>query len=621
MKTKQLFGTAVLAILVSACSQELIEKPYIEVQDPEMQEMTFTASCNDWTPETRTIRQPDGKVYWDVGEKIGILPAGYSSYGGYTFYSLNNKPQPTAVFAGTLYSSVGTYWGLYPYSSDAYLYQSDYIVTGLAEEQKGVAGTFPNNLYVAVARTSTQNLAFSHPLGGIKFSVTQSGVSKAILVSNTKTPFAAEEMLIQYKDGTANVVDYAGTTSTLYLTPEGGTFVPGEAYYFVSMPGEHTSGFTLVLLKTDGAALFRNVDKPVTISRAKFMTLMNADEGYTYNKSPLSFSPDVVSLGARGGTMSISVDYLGEYHVDASSCDWISEMSVKPVDIGKYDYNFKVEANPGAERVGVITVCDESNCYPVTITQASGANLKTVAHHSLGMRFTATWCGWCPRMNGSFAMAKEVLGDKFTIVNFHASSSDLPFAKTGILCSQYEVGGYPTGIVDGRRLIQNYSQSYASSLIQKVVAETEELYPSVTSAGISSTVKGRSVESEVKVFVAEPGEYKLTVLLLEDGIVGYQADFENGAHQDYQHDNIARVLVNGTATGDKFSVSEPNHISTFNFTTSVPDGYDISKMKLLVYVQRQFGFQAALQDGNYGDYYIDNCRVAQLGASVEPEVQ
>ena len=621
MKTKQLFGTAVLAILISACSQEVIEKPFIEVQDPEMHEMTFTASCNDWAPETRTIRQPDGKVFWDVNEKIGILPAGYSSSGGYTFYSLNKEPQPTAVFAGTLYSSVGTYWGLYPYSSDAYLYESDYIVTGLAEEQKGVAGTFPDNLYVAVARTSTQNLAFSHPLGGIKFSVTQSGVSKAILVSNTKTPFAAEEMLIQYKDGTANVVNYAGETSTLYLTPEGGTFVPGEAYYFVSMPGEHTSGFTLILLKTDGAALYRNVDKSVTISRAKFMTLMNADEGYTYKKTPLSFSPDAISLGARGGSTSINVEYLGDYHVDASSCDWISELTVDEVTLGKYNHKFKVEANPGAERVGVITVCDESNCYPVMVTQASGANLKTIVHHSIGMRFTATWCGWCPRMNGSFALAKEALGEKFQIVNFHAGSSDIPFAYTGTLGAQYEVGGYPTGIVDGRKLIQNYGQSYASSLIQKAVAETEELLPSVTSAGISSTVNGRSVESEVKVFAAEPGEYKLTVILLEDGIVGYQADFENGAHQDYQHDNIARVMVSGNATGDKFNVSEPNHTSTFNYTTNVPDGYDISKMKLLVYVQRPFGFQAPLQDGNYGDWYIDNCRVAPLGTSVEPEVQ
>lgn len=621
MKTRIYSVLAVIALLFSACNIEQIEQPVIDIRNADGEEVVFYASCSDWEPETRTIRQPDGKVYWDVNEKIGILPAGSSSAGGYIFYSLNKEPQATAVFAGTLYSSVGTYWAIYPFSSDAYLYQSDYIVTGLPAEQKGVAGTFPDNLYVAVARTTTRDLAFSHPLGGIKFSVTQSGVSKAILVSNTKTPLAADEMLIQHTDGTANVVDYAGGYDTLYITPEGGTFEPGKAYYFVAMPGSHTNGFTLVLLKSDGAVLYRNVDKQVTISRARFLTLMNADEGYSYIKSPLSYSPDDISIGARGGSTSINVEYLGDYHVDASSCDWISELSVDEVALGKFNHKFKVEANNGAERVGVITVCDESNCYPVMVTQAAGTNLKTVVHHSLGMRFTATWCGWCPRMNGSFALAKGVLGEKFEIVNFHASSSNLPFAKTAELCSQYEVGGYPTGIVDGRKLIQNYGQSYASSLIQNAVAETEALLPSVTSAGISSTVNGRSVESEVKVFVAEPGGYKLTVLLLEDGIVGYQADFENGAHSDYQHDNIARVLVSGTATGDVFNVSEPNHTSTFNYTTNVPEAYDISNMKLLVYVQRPFGFQAPLQDGDYGDYYIDNCRVAALGATVEPEVK
>ena len=49
--------------------------------------------------------------------------------------------------------------------------------------------------------------------------------------------------------------------------------------------------------------------------------------------------------------------------------------------------------NNGEERSSVMIVCDDKNCYPVVVTQGDGSKLKKVTHHSLGMRFTATWCG------------------------------------------------------------------------------------------------------------------------------------------------------------------------------------------------------------------------------------
>lgn len=615
---KHVFFTslAIAALVFVSCNVETPEMPLNEEV-----EMEFNASCSDWEPESKTVRQQDGKVFWSPGETIGIFQGNGTQEGGYKFVSQNNTPQAQVVFKGTMFPGNGDYWGIYPYTTASFLYQNDYIVTTLPVDQTGVPGTFPDDLYIAVARSSSKNLTFSHPLGGIKFSVTGSGITRAVLISNGGEPFAAEQLLIQHTGGVANVVDYYNGFNTLYLLPEGGSFVPGEAYYFVTMPISLNNGFTLVFEKPDGSFMSRNVDKAVSIPRATFRTLMNADEGYQYSKPALAFTPEAVSVGAKGGTFQLTVNYTGQYHIDASACDWITETASEKVGYGAFSHTFKVTANTGSERNGVITVCDESNCYPVIITQADGSGTKMITHHSLGMRFTATWCGYCPMMNESFAMAKQQLGDKFEIVNLHAANSNLPFSQTSVLASQYLVGGYPTGIVDGRALIENYTQSYAAQLIVKAVNETEDNYPACTSVGLSTAVSNRTVNATVKVFSGEPGDYKLTVLLLEDNIVGYQADYINGAQNSYVHNNTARVMMNNTITGDLHTASGTNATDSYEFSATVPDNCNIANMKILAYVQKPFGTRVVLQSGNYGDWYIDNCRVAPLGTTVEPEVQ
>lgn len=617
MKKVLLFAVAGLALLFTSCNREQIE----QAQIGDEQLVIFHASCSDWSPETKTIRQPDGKVIWAANEKIGVFQGNNSPEGGYVFYSQNTEPQATAVFSGTMPAGSGDYWAIYPYSEYTWLYGSDMIISTFTDKQKGTAGTFANDLYVAVARSATTDLVFSHPFGGIKFSVVSSGVKRAVLIANSGESIACDQMAIQHDGTQANVIDINNGFDTIYLTPEEGTFVPGEAYHIVTLPVTMSNGFTLIFEKTDGSVLRRNVSTGVTVSRAAFRTLMKADEGYQYTKPAMTFSPDAVSVGAKGGSFSITVNYTGEYHIDASTCDWITETGVEGVGYGSFCHSFTVSANTGAERYGVITVCDESNCYPMVVTQADGTNVKTVAHHSLGMRFTATWCGYCPIMNESFSLAKQQLGDRFEIVNFHASSSSLPFSGTNALLGQYQVQGYPTGIVDGRVQIQNYSPSYASQLIINAVDQTEANYPACSSVGLSSTVNGRIVDAAVSVFVCDPGQYKLTVLLLEDGIVASQADYTNGTQSSYVHNNTARMVMNSSISGDSFTVPTANHTEAFNYSVTVPDGYNINNMKILAYIQAQFGSQAVIQSGDYGDWYIDNCRVASLGSSVQPEVQ
>ena len=617
---KKIVLSAFAAFALIGCNTGQIEEPVVPSEE---REMVFHAVCGADDAGTRTVRQEDGKVFWSPGEKISIFQ-GNQDEGGAMFTSTNTTDAQYADFKGTLSGQSGDYWALYPYNVESWCYDGSYVVTTFTNQQKAVAGSFPDNLYIALARSGTTDLSFKHPLGGIKFSVLSSGIKRATLKAIGGESLAGSLMALDFdNNGKAFVGACWYPWDYIELTPEdGGTFVPGEAYYFVTVPVTMAKGFYILFEKQDGTVFTRTVDKSVTVSRATFRTLMEADKGATWATPTLNYSPSAISVSSAGGTFSIDVSYPGNYHVDVAGCDWITSAGTEGDARFLCHHYFKASPNTGGQRMGVITVCDESNCYPVIVTQSSGEGAKNIVHHSLGMRFTATWCGWCPVMNSFFAAAKSNLGDKFYIVNLHTSSSNLAYQDVAPLLNQYVITGYPTGIVDGRALIENYTdESYGASVVASAVQETEDLYPVMTSAGISSTLNGRTLNVKVKVFARDAGEYKLTAMLLESGIIGYQADFVNGAHSNYVHDNIARMTLTGSSAGDTFTASTANSTMEFNYSVNVPSSYNLDNMSVLVYVQNKFGQQKRVQSDNYGDWYIDNCRLAPLGAALEPEVQ
>ncbi|MBR4687166.1 MAG: Omp28-related outer membrane protein, partial [Bacteroidales bacterium] len=113
--------------------------------------------------------------------------------------------------------------------------------------------------------------------------------------------------------------------------------------------------------------------------------------------------------------------------------------------------------------------------------------------------------------------------------------------------------------------------------------------------------------------------YKLTVLLLENDIIGYQADYTNGAHNDFVHNKVVRAAitnVSGTAC-----VVDLNAPKTYSFSVTVPDEYDPGNLEVLAYIQRPFGQQPVIQSGDYGSNYVDNCYAAPVGATTLPDLK
>lgn len=231
-------------------------------------------------------------------------------------------------------------------------------------------------------------------------------------------------------------------------------------------------------------------------------------------------------------------------------------------------------------------------------------------HKSLGMRFTATWCGYCPNLATGFSMAVSQYPDKIELLNLHPTTSDLGFSGTSALASIFKITGYPTGMIDYRKQIEKYASDYAATLVVNAVKETESNYSVKTGISFSSSVSGNTLNLNLKLYIKEKGDYKVTAVLLEDDIISYQ----NGGGNNYNHSSIARMAFTDI-TGDAFTTTSNNKTVKKSYSVTLPSSYNKDNLRILVYVLKQYGSQTVIRTADYGDYYVDNATSEAIGTT------
>ncbi len=321
-------------------------------------------------------------------------------------------------------------------------------------------------------------------------------------------------------------------------------------------------------------------------------------------------SPKNVSLSMNGGEFKVTVVSTIGYKLSSVPA-WIKEVKVdEDKATHTFVHTFKAEANTVEEsRTAPIVFCnDKQVCIPVAVTQAAYANWEEEAfyHRSVAMRFTATWCTFCPIMAETIKRIQNEMPGKLEHISIHTSGSDLYFNKSLALESQYLVNQYPTGIVDGRVNVYGHPE------FMEAIEQSQSIYPAASGISFTSSVSDNKITVDGTVYLKKAETYKVTVLAVEDNIVSPQV----GAEDDYVHSGVARLAFSDIL-GDVFTVQSDNSTKDFSYTATVPNRYNKDNMRIVVYVQRQFGSQERIQSGNYGDYYIDNCASGALGTTVE----
>ena len=335
-------------------------------------------------------------------------------------------------------------------------------------------------------------------------------------------------------------------------------------------------------------------------------------------KAPyLTISVTELLFPDAGGSKRIPVSSSVAWKV-TSEADWFS---VTPASgTGDGALSVLAEANGNASARGgsiVLSAVDFPYEYVINLVQSGYAGEETgdwkqlpFVHQSVAMRFTATWCGWCPYMNRSILRAQELYPGKIQHLALHGGGSDLQFDPTGTLMSLFRTNAFPTGVMDGRIKVNNSTdiESVAANFIE-ASKQTEQTYGTVSGLALRSVSSGQQVTIDVDGYFKQAGDYKITVLLVEDGIIHPQ---ENGG-DDYVHDNVVRVTATGIL-GDAFTVGSDFSQKSFHYSVTVPSGYRIENMRVLAYVQKSFGTAPVIQTEDYGNYYIDNCATAPVGA-------
>ena len=424
-----------------------------------------------------------------------------------------------------------------------------------------------------------------------------------------------EQEIILEADGGSEIIRFTSSQSWYIESPEDAPWLQ-----LSPVEGEPGDGRVKVKAESNTSGVIRRAEFKVcsgTLS-VKFSVIQdNYDLVFEIPETEMHIS-------GAGGLIPIPINTNQDFLVESAQ-DWV----IPIISQAKMPENIVVAVEPNltsSTRTSDITVSCDLGEVTITVTQDSADGLlsqwtdKSFVSRSLAMRFTATWCGYCPQMSAAFDSAKEQMKGALEIVNLHTYGSDYEFSGTDQLERRFGVSNYPTGIVDLRAFVSNNSQ--AASIAMQIAQETKNSYPSVAGISVDSYLSGTDLTVVVPIYFHKPDRYRVTVLLLEDDIVGEQA----GAGSQYTHNDIARKALT-SMSGDPVNIISANTVKTLTYTTKVRSEWNSDNLKVLVYVERPYG-DLPLATGvsgakyiNNDETFIDNCRSVMVGEDAAVELQ
>ena len=418
---------------------------------------------------------------------------------------------------------------------------------------------------------------------------------------------AGESLTIRFTAAADWTVRVAGKADWLKISPAEGAAGMARVNVEVSVNDSGSERTAVIELCCGGSAI-----RKITLSQAEFIPTFVMDDTER-------------SMSCLGGTFAVVVTADVEYDFEIS-VDWIKASETKAGD--DYRHEFVVNPNAGGERTGVITFSagDLSKEFKVTQRPAGTSEddwkVDQFRHRSLAMRFTADWCGYCPYMATAFNSAKAQLNGGLEIVSIHTDGSSYDFSDANTLTKRFGVSSLPSGVIDFRAKVTNQSQTdITASHAVAVAQETKDSYPVTTGISVSSTLNGDQLTVDLDLYIKDADTYRVVVLLLEDGIVGYQ----NNGGDNYVHDDVARLALT-SMNGDKVVASADYQIVSRTYEGTVKSAWSKDDLELLVYVEKPYGAREKVEGvsaatyKDFGDTYIDNCRIVKVGTDAHLEL-
>ena len=199
---------------------------------------------------------------------------------------------------------------------------------------------------------------------------------------------------------------------------------------------------------------------------------------------------------------------------------------------------------------------------------------KDFFRRSLVLDFTGTWCVNCPKMEVAVEEAMAARPGRIVPVSVHCMAAADPMVlvpTSNNLVKQFGVKAYPSAVVDldPESLISEQSSTLILSHIDRLLDSRG------ASAGIriESTLDGEDLSVTVETKAVQDGEYALSIILLEDGIIAKQTGADDG--ENHVHNNVLRQWEDG----DPVTLKE-EETATLSLTASVSGKYRVVALVL-----------------------------------------
>ena len=311
MKTVKYSFMITAAALAVACN-DIIE-PADTLSMP-VKEVVLTATREGLELGTKSFRLDDGSVWWSPKEEVSVF-YGSGTNGGSKFSTMNTSIAETVELQGSVQMSGSgkDFLAVYPYSEDNSC-DGTSVTTIIPSDQVGVEGNFSNDVFPAVAKSSTMNLAFWNICGGVKFFVSRGDIKYVTFKGNNDEPLAGKVKVTFGPDGTPVVQEVLEPSTEVTLTaPEGGTFMVGKNYYITLLPTGLQGGFTMSF-RTENEKGTLVSTTPQIIKRSTFGVLKNIDSKVQEWKSNV-VEPEYVDLGlsVKWATFNVGATRPEEY--------------------------------------------------------------------------------------------------------------------------------------------------------------------------------------------------------------------------------------------------------------------------------------------------------------------
>lgn len=322
------------AAMAVSCAVEPI--PDLTETSGHGQTLTIQAVLDDSSDaaETKTVRNDDGSVSWQTGDRISLF-FGSGNNGGSAFTTTDSGK--TASFTGTIeaFTAGGEdfdggmvyFWGLYPYDAAATCNNTS-VTTNIPSTQRGVAGTFSPGQHMTLARSENLLMSFKSVCSGLRFSLQTEGIESAVF-----HPIGDEavvgDITVSMADGLPVVTSMRNTSSEITLIPDGGAFETGKDYYFEFAPFTAARGFEVTLYKGNQQATF-TFGTSRTFARNKYTWKTNLDEGLDWE--PLSDFIFFDDANFKAYCIS-SFDINGDGEISMGEAERVTEISVRTDNI------------------------------------------------------------------------------------------------------------------------------------------------------------------------------------------------------------------------------------------------------------------------------------------------